>query len=170
MILDIPSDASYLSEPKARSRSGGHFFLSDRPADLDQPPTKAPTPNGPLHTSSFILRNVMALAAQAEARALFVNAQESTVVRTTLIELGHPQPPTPLQSNNSTATDTVNASIRQRRSKAIDMRFYWVCDRVKHGHFLVYWRPWYRELGRQLHQAPSNGPSPPSPKHVLASH
>jgi hypothetical protein len=66
MVLYIHSDASYLSDPKARSRSGGHFFLSDRPADLDQPPTKAPTPNGPLHTSSVILRNVMASAAEAE--------------------------------------------------------------------------------------------------------
>jgi hypothetical protein len=141
MVLYIHSDASYLSEPKARSRSGGHFFLSDRPANLAQPPSQAPTPNGPLHTSSVILRNVMASAAEAEVGALFVNAQEGTVLRTTLIELGHPQPPTPLQSDNSTATGIVNASIRQRRSKAIDMRFYWVRDRVQHGHFLVYWRP-----------------------------
>jgi hypothetical protein len=28
MVLHIHSDASYLSEPKARSRIGGHFFLS----------------------------------------------------------------------------------------------------------------------------------------------
>ncbi len=141
MVLYIHSDASYLSEPKARSRSGGHFFLSDRPTDLSQPPITAPTPNGPLHTSSVILRNVMASAAEAEIGALFVNAQDGTVLRTTLIELGHPQPPTPLQSDNSTATGIVNASIRQRRSKAIDMRFYWVRDRVNQGHFLVYWRP-----------------------------
>ena len=29
MILAIHSDASYLSETKARSRAGGHFFLSE---------------------------------------------------------------------------------------------------------------------------------------------
>ena len=34
MVLAIHSDASYLSEPKARSRAGGHFFLSD---DKDDP-------------------------------------------------------------------------------------------------------------------------------------
>jgi hypothetical protein len=95
----------------------------------------------PLHTSSVILRNVMASAAEAKIGALFVNAQDGTVLLTTLIELGHPQPPTPLQSDNSTAPGTVNASIRQRRSKAIDMRFYWDPDRVNQGHFLVYWRP-----------------------------
>jgi hypothetical protein len=118
MVLYIHSDVSYLSEPKVRSRSGGHFFLSDRLADLDQPPIKAPTQNGPLHISSVILRNVMALAAEAVVGALlFVTVQEGTVLRTTtLIELGHPQPPIPLQSDNATATGIINASIRQRRS------------------------------------------------------
>jgi hypothetical protein len=29
MVLHIHSNNSYLSEPKARSRAGGHFFLSD---------------------------------------------------------------------------------------------------------------------------------------------
>ena len=28
MVLAAHSDASYLSEPKARSRAGGHFFMS----------------------------------------------------------------------------------------------------------------------------------------------
>jgi hypothetical protein len=33
MMLAIHSDASYLSEPKARSRAGGHFFLSENDQD-----------------------------------------------------------------------------------------------------------------------------------------
>jgi hypothetical protein len=36
MILAVHSDASYFSEPKARSRAGGHFFLSH---DCNNPPT-----------------------------------------------------------------------------------------------------------------------------------
>ena len=35
MILAIHSDASYLSEAKARSRAGGHFFMSN---NNDDPP------------------------------------------------------------------------------------------------------------------------------------
>jgi hypothetical protein len=35
-----------------------------------------------------------------------------------------------MQTDNSTA-----------RSRAIDMRFYWVRDRVKQGHFDIYWAP-----------------------------
>ncbi len=33
MILNVHSDASYLSAPKARSRAGGYFFLGSLPRD-----------------------------------------------------------------------------------------------------------------------------------------
>ena len=33
MILNVHSDASYLCEPKAKSRAGGHFFLSNNEED-----------------------------------------------------------------------------------------------------------------------------------------
>ncbi len=147
MILKIHSDASYLSEPKARSRAGGHFFLSDRPTDLSQPPITAPTPNGPLHTSSVILRNVMASAAEAEIGALFVNAQDGTVLRTTLIELGHPQPATPVMVDNATAVGIANRTVKQIRSRAMDMLFYFLRYRVRQNHFLVYWKPGRENLG-----------------------
>jgi hypothetical protein len=42
MVLAIHSDALYLSEPKARSRAGGHFFLSENDQD--------PRDNGSVHT------------------------------------------------------------------------------------------------------------------------
>jgi hypothetical protein len=35
MVLNIHSDASYLSAPKARSRTGGYFFLGSIPRDGD---------------------------------------------------------------------------------------------------------------------------------------
>jgi hypothetical protein len=38
MVLYIHSDASYLSETKARSRGAGHFFLSSKPNDPTKPP------------------------------------------------------------------------------------------------------------------------------------
>eukprot|EP00957_Ditylum_brightwellii_P053281 4039900-Ditylum_brightwellii.AAC.2 len=57
--------------------------------------------------------------------------------------MGHPQPPTPIQVDNSTANSIVNNNIRQRKSKAIDMRFYWVQDRVRQKQYTV-----YREQGK----------------------
>ena len=42
-------------------------------------------------------------AAEAEVGGLYMNAQELSPMRTTLEELNHPQPPTPLRTDNSTA-------------------------------------------------------------------
>ena len=147
MVLYLHSDASYLSEPKARSRAGGHFYLSNKPTDPKKPPIQPPPHNGAIHTTCHILRNVMASAAEAEVAALFVDSQEAVPIRTMLEEMGHPQPPTPIQADNSTATGFANNTIKQKRSKAMDMRFYWIQDRVRQGQFLIYWRPGTENLG-----------------------
>ena len=52
MVLHINIDASFLSEPRALSRAGGHYFLSDRsPNPLFTPQTDT-TLNGPIFTIS----------------------------------------------------------------------------------------------------------------------
>lgn len=70
-----------------------------------------------------------------------MNAKLAVPMRTTLTEMGHPQPPTPIRTDNSTANGIVNSTIRQNRSKAIDMRFYWLRDRVEQNQFHIYWAP-----------------------------
>ncbi len=147
MTLYVHSDASYLSEPKAHSRAGGHFYLSDKPADPASAPSQQPPNNGPLHTTSHILRNVMASAAESEVGALFVNSQEAIPLRYALEELGHPQPPTPVQTDNSTAAGYSNNTIKQKRSKAMDMRFSWLQCRERQRQFIIYWRPGSENLG-----------------------
>ena len=139
MILHIHSDASYLSEPKARSRAGGFFYLSDN-IDMTKPNAPKPKLNGGIHILSSILGNVMASATEAEVGALFHNAQDACMIRNTLEFLGHKQPATPIQTDNACAEGIANDTVKQKRSKAIDMRFYWIRDRVKQGQFIVYWR------------------------------
>jgi hypothetical protein len=90
MILHNHSDGSYLSEPKACSQVGGHFFLSLHPTNPTKPPTTPPCNNGPIHTMCNILRHVMASAAKTKVGALFINGQDAIPSRNTLIELGHP--------------------------------------------------------------------------------
>ena len=87
------------------------------------------------------MKNVMVSEAEAEIGALFVNGQEAIILRTTLEEVGHMQPPTPIKTDNSIASGIANKSIRQRRSRSMDMRFYWVRDRVQQGKFIIYWGP-----------------------------
>jgi hypothetical protein len=87
MILHIQSDASYLSENEAKSRAGGFFYMgSDTKTD-----TKLT--NGAILIISKGLKNVMSSAAEAESGVVFINAKEGAVLRTTLEEWGHKQPP-----------------------------------------------------------------------------
>lgn len=86
------------------------------------------------------MKEIVSSAAEAELAALFYNGKEACALRTTLEELGHPQPPTPIQTDNSTAAGIANDTVKQKRSKAIDMRFYWIRDRVRQGQFHIYWK------------------------------
>ena len=132
MVLAIHSDASYLSEAKARSRAGGHHFMSEDHTD--------PIDNGPVLSLAKIIKSVMSSAAEAEMGGLFLNAKAAVPIRTTLEELGHKQPPTPMQTDNSTACGVINNEIQPKATKAMDMRFYWLKDRESQKQFRIYWR------------------------------
>jgi hypothetical protein len=69
MKLAVHSDASYLSEPQARSRAGGHFFLSD---EATIPANKATVLN-----IAHIIKHVMTSATKAELAALYIMTQEA---------------------------------------------------------------------------------------------
>ena len=81
----------------------------------------------------------MALEVEADIGASFINAQDSVPECTTIIEMGHPQPPTRIQVENTTANEFANKTLKQNRSKAIDMRFYWMQDRCSHQQFEIFW-------------------------------
>ena len=69
----------------------------------------------------------------------FVNCQQGASLRISLEEMGHQQPPIPLVTASATRNGFVNYKIRRQKSKAIDMILYWVRNRVRQGHYLVYW-------------------------------
>ena len=71
----------------------------------------------------------------------------SESISTILRELGHLHPSTPIQVDNSTADGFANNTIKQKQSKAIDMRFYWIRDLTSQGQFLIYWQPGITNLG-----------------------
>jgi hypothetical protein len=54
--------------------------------------------NGAILIVSKVLKHMMSSAAEAEIGAVFINAKEGTVLRTTLEALGHKQPPTPMET------------------------------------------------------------------------
>ena len=84
---------------------------------------------------------------ETDAASTFYHAKESLPFRVTLAEMGHPQPPTPTEVDNETAIGFLKSTMKQKRSKAIDMRFYWVRDRVNQNQFMIYCRPGENNVG-----------------------
>ena len=90
---------------------------------------------------------MMASSAKAEYGTIFINAQTAVPIRTTLSEMGRKQGPMAIQVDNSTAAGIATKESRQKKSKAMDMGFYWINDRIKQGQFRVFWRPGPENLG-----------------------
>jgi hypothetical protein len=105
MVLHIHNDASYLSVSNARSCLGGLFLLGNVAA---------------------VIKNVVTSAAEPEVVACCHNAQSGAPLKVTLPELGHTQPPTHLRTDNSTAISIEKETIKQKRSKAMYMRYHWL--------------------------------------------
>jgi hypothetical protein len=74
IILNIHSNASYLSEANARSRACGHFFMGWMP--MDGKPIHL---NGAFHISTTILCFVVALATKGKLGALYHNCQTGII-------------------------------------------------------------------------------------------
>ena len=120
--------ASCLSAPKSRRKLGGCFYLSSRPKDPHrQPDSSDPMPpmNGAILVNANVIKHVMSSAAEAELGGLFFNMKDAAPIRAAPEEMGHPQPPTAIVVDNSTASGIANKTVKQRRSKAVDMRFCW---------------------------------------------
>jgi hypothetical protein len=130
MILNIHSDASYLSVSNVRSRLGGRFFLGNKSPEQD-------ALNGSILNVAAVIKNVVASATESEVGACFHNAQSGAPLRVT----------TPLRTDNSTAHGIVNETIKQKGSKEMDMRYHWLIDRVRQKQFDVYWQPGRENLG-----------------------
>ena len=89
----------------------------------------------------------MASDTEAEMGGLFENFWKAIYMRTAaLAEMGHQQPPTPVATYNTAANSIVNGTAKQKRSRAIDMIFYWVRDRIRKNHFHIFWEDGNKNL------------------------
>jgi hypothetical protein len=59
--------------------------------------------------------------------------------RQTHINMGWPQPKSPIQTDKSTAAGVTNKTIVPRRSKMMDMWFWWLRCRASQDQFCYYW-------------------------------
>jgi hypothetical protein len=108
----------------------------------------------------------MSSAAEAELGALYLNAKETVYLRQILHEMGHPQPPTPIQMDNTTASGVVNNIVQPKRTKAMDMRYHWLRDREERKQFRIFWQPGGGKSGRLLDETSPTYSPRQNTKHV----
>jgi hypothetical protein len=130
MVLAGHSNASYLSETNAQSRAGGHFFMSNDDV--------IPINNRAILTISQIIKAVMSFAAGAEIGALYINCKEAIPAGHALEFIGHKQPPTPMQTDNTTALGVVNNNV-MKKLKSMDIKYHWLRCRINQRQFRHYW-------------------------------
>ncbi len=126
MILQLMSDASYLCRPRALSVVGLLAYLGFENAI-----------NGPISCNSKMINCVVASVAEAELAGGFQAAQLAVHFRRILHDLGYPQPPTLLRMDNTVAIGIATEAITAKRSKSMDMRFFWIIDRVRQEQFVI---------------------------------
>ena len=118
MILHSFSD--FLSESHSRSRAGGLAFYGWR--------------NNPERINGLVLTSSQ-------------HARQIVWLRIVAAALGHPQPTSPtIHVDNTTAAGLANDTLKIARSKAIDMRFHWLRDRVRQGQIRAVHIPGERQL------------------------
>ncbi len=83
----------------------------------------------------------MVLAAKAKLGSLYLNTKEAVYLCQIFIEMGHLQPQTPIQTDNTVAEGVTNYKIQPKHTKAMDMRFNWLRDGKSQDQFKIYWQP-----------------------------
>jgi hypothetical protein len=138
MQLIAYSDASYGSETESRSRAGGVLYLGSH--------EDSNIVNGSILATSTVIDVLCPSVAEAEYAVLFTVSAVVVCVRHTLQDMGYSQPPTLIFCDNTCAAGIANDAVKQRRSRAMDLRFHWIKDRVRQGHFKVTWKAGYTNL------------------------
>ena len=96
------------------------------------------------------MKIMMSSEVEAELGLLFHNVKSGEPIVITLDKMGHPQAATPMHMYNSTVDSIVNIKIHQKRTKSMDIRFYWLQDRISQGHCNVFWKPGATNLDEYL--------------------
>ena len=89
------------------------FFLGP---DYKTPIEEISSGNGPVRVECSIMINVMASATEAELGGLFEKCHKATSMKTSLVDMGHIQPPTPVATDNTAANSIFKRTAKQKIS------------------------------------------------------
>ena len=68
------------------------------------------------------------------------------IFKATLEDIGHPQPKIPVHCDNATAFSITNNTIKCQRSCAMEMKYFWTCEKDAQKVFSSKWHPGMENL------------------------
>ena len=129
MYLRSYSDGSYVSVYGSRCHAGEYNFMGWKKNQWRI--------NSGVSARSTIMDCIVSSAAECEYGSLFMNARRLVWLPLIASELGYPQECTEIFCDNTCAIGLAHDSTGMGKSKAMDMRFHWIRDRVKQDLFKV---------------------------------
>jgi hypothetical protein len=142
MVLYIHSDASYLLVSNARSGLGGQYFLGNKFPDQE-------TLNRSILNVAAVIKKGWPPRQNQKLARVFTTpkAAPHSESHSASWATHNPQRLCKQITPQHSALGNKNETIKQKRSKAMDMRYHWLTDRVRQKQFDVYWRPGRENLG-----------------------
>ena len=86
-----------------------------------------------------IIKHVLASASEAETVAFFYNCKAAIPLCLTLEEMEHPQPKTPVTSDNTSALSLTKKMMTPKSAKSYEMRLNFLKYRQAHHQFSMLW-------------------------------
>ena len=117
-------------------------------------------------TISQIIKAVVSSTEEAELGALFINCREAIPARHALKAMGHEQPPTPMQTDNTTTHGVVIKNIASKRLKYMDMKLHWLRCRISQN-FLPLLATRTQKLRQLRNKTPRGNPPQSNPRDLL---
>ena len=99
---------------------------------------REPENNGAVLNIVQIIKRVVTSAAESEIEAVFVNTRNAIPAQYLLEERWHKQPPTPVQTDNSTALGFVTRNINPKQTKSAAMNYWYMRDQQDQKQFRYY--------------------------------
>ena len=82
----------------------------------------------------------MSSVQESETGSGFINGKDYVTLRNSFHGMGHIQGLTPIQYENIVINGILTDTVLQRRSTAMDMLFYWICDKCRQKKCHVHWK------------------------------
>ncbi len=60
--------------------------------------------------------------------------------------MGHPQPKIPIHCDNAMAVGIANNTIKRQHSQSMEMRFFWIGDKIAQQMYNLKWHPGQENL------------------------